>query len=154
MKFIVDDLQGVEIFNLLNEHLHDMHQESPPESVHALNIEALKTPEITFWTVWDNDKLAGCGALKELNCHEAEIKSMRTSTDFRRRGVASKMLSHLLAEARLKNYTTLYLETGTAAYFYPAHELYKRFGFEFCAPFADYVLDPFSVFMKKHLSSP
>lgn len=151
MKIIVDDLQEKEIFNLLNEHLQDMYSVSPPESVHALDIKALQSPNITFWSVWIDEKLAGCGAIKELGSNKAEIKSMRTSHEFRRKGVAAKMLSHILAEAELRNYDTLYLETGSVEYFYPAIELYKRFGFEICEPFADYVLDPFSVFMKKSL---
>lgn len=149
MKIIVDDLNGPEIFNLLNEHLQDMHAASPPESVHALDINALKKPNITFWSIWENEKLAGCGAIKELGTTEAEIKSMRTAKEFRRKGVAAKMLNHILAEANLRNYRTLYLETGTVEYFYPAIALYKRFGFEVCEPFADYVHDPFSLYMKK-----
>ena len=152
MKIIVDDLNGPEIFNLLNEHLQDMHAASPPESVHALDINALKKPNITFWSIWENEKLAGCGAIKELGTTEAEIKSMRTAKEFRRKGVAAKMLNHIIAEANLRNYRALYLETGTVEYFYPAIELYKRFGFDVCEPFADYVHDPFSLYMKKVLS--
>lgn len=151
MKIIIDDLQEKEIFNLLNEHLQDMYSVSPPESVHALDIKALQSPNITFWSVWIDEKLAGCGAIKELSNNEAEIKSMRTSHEFRRKGVAAKMLSHILAEAELRNYDTLYLETGSVEYFYPAIELYRRFGFEVCDPFANYMLDPYSVFMKKSL---
>ncbi|MFO1388371.1 GNAT family N-acetyltransferase [Cellvibrio sp.] len=151
MKIIVDDLNGEEIFNLLNEHLKDMYAVSPAESVHALDIDELKHPNITFWSIWENEKLAGCGAIKELSNTEAEIKSMRTSAEFRRRGVASTMLSHIVGEASKRNYQTLYLETGPVDYFRPAVELYKRFGFEECGPFADYELDPFSLFMKKDL---
>ncbi len=151
MKIIVDDLNGKEIFDLLNEHLKDMYAVSPAESVHALDIDELKDPKITFWSIWENDKLAGCGAIKELSATEAEIKSMRTSAEFRRRGVASQMLSHIVAEANKRNYQTLYLETGPVDYFRPAVELYKSFGFEECGPFADYELDPFSLFMKREL---
>ncbi len=151
MDIRVDDLNGQEIYNLLNEHLKDMYSVSPPESVHALDINALKNPQITFWSVWKNEKLAGCGAIKELSKTEAEIKSMRTVSEFRRQGVAAKMLSHILSEAALRNYNTLYLETGPVKYFHPAVALYKRFGFEVCGPFADYVLDPYSLFMKKVL---
>lgn len=151
MKIILDDLKGQEIFNLLNEHLKDMYAVSPAESVHALDIDELKHPNITFWSIWENEKLAGCGAIKELSNTEAEIKSMRTSAEFRRRGVASTMLSYMVAEANKRNYQTLYLETGSVEYFHAAVELYKRFGFEECGPFADYELDPFSLFMKKAL---
>lgn len=151
MRIVVDDLKGQEIFNLLNEHLRDMYAVSPPESVHALDISALQAPNITFWSIWENEKLVGCGAIKELNSSEAEIKSMRTSSEFRRKGVGSKMLNHILSEAKARNYKTLYLETGSVEFFYPAIELYNRFGFEVCGPFANYVLDPFSIFMKLEL---
>jgi putative acetyltransferase len=151
MDIRVDDLNGQDIFNLLNEHLQDMYAVSPAESVHALDMDKLKHPNITFWSIWSEGKLAGCGALKELNEGEAEIKSMRTSHDFRRQGVAAKMLAHIVMEAEKRNYHTLYLETGSVDFFIPAIELYKRFGFEECAPFANYVLDPCSLFMKKQL---
>ena len=103
MKIIVDDLNGKEIFNLLNEHLKDMYAVSPAESVHALDINELKMPNITFWSIWENEQLADCGAIKELSKSEAEIKSMRTSSEFRRKGVASKMLNHILSEAEKGN---------------------------------------------------
>lgn len=151
MKIIIDDLTGKEIFNLLNEHLQDMHSVSPPESVHALDLKSLQEPNITFWSLWSNEKLAGCGALKDLGNSEAEIKSMRTSSEFRRKGVATKMLSHIFAEAKARNYKVIYLETGSVEYFFPALALYKQFGFEICGPFANYKVDPFSVFMKKVL---
>lgn len=151
MRIVIDDLKGQEIFNLLDEHLRDMYAVSPPESVHALDIGTLQAPNITFWSIWNGRELAGCGALKELNNSEAEIKSMRTSSGFRRMGVGAKMMHHIVNEAKARNYNTLYLETGSVEYFYPAIELYKRFGFEACDPFADYILDPFSLFMKLEL---
>ena len=151
MKIIVDDLNGKEVFDLLNEHLRDMYAVSPAESVHALDIEELKSPKITFWSIWDAERLAGCGAIKELSETEAEIKSMRTSSEFRRKGVASTILSYIFSEAKKRNYCVLYLETGPVDYFRPAVELYKRFGFEECGPFADYALDPYSLFMRKIL---
>jgi putative acetyltransferase len=151
MEIKIDDLNSSDIFNLLSEHLGDMHATSPPESVHALDIEQLKKPEITFWSVWIKGGLAGCGALKELDSYAAEIKSMRTAKNFRRQGVAAALLGHILDEARDRHYQTLYLETGSMEYFAPAIELYKGFGFVECDPFADYVLDPNSVFMKKML---
>jgi putative acetyltransferase len=124
---------------------------SPPGSVHALDIAALKDSKVTFWTLWQGEKLAGCGAIKELNTREAEIKSMRTSGKFRRKGVAAKMLSHILAVARARNYQALYLETGSGEFFDPAVALYKHFGFEPCGPFANYAFDSFSQFMCKNL---
>lgn len=143
----LDDLCGPEIAALLQEHLNDMHAVSPRESVHALDLDALKNPEISFWTIWEDQRLAGCGALKELSASHGEIKSMRTATDFRRRGVAKAMLTHLLAVARRRRYQRLSLETGSQPFFEPAQKLYAGFGFQLCAPFAEYRNDPNSVFM-------
>lgn len=148
----IDDLRGPEIAVLLTEHLEDMKSVSPPESKHALDLEGLRKPEITFWTVWEGDKLAGCGALKELSTYHGEIKSMRTASEFRRKGVAAKLLHHMLRESQRRSYQKLSLETGSMAYFGPARRLYASFGFEKCAPFADYKEDPNSVFMTKTLT--
>lgn len=151
MKIVVDDLRGQEIRALLQEHLESMKLYSPPESIHALDIEALRKPEITFWTVWDNDDLLGCGALKQLDVKHGEIKSMRTSIRHRRRGAAKALLAHILEVASQRGYTRLSLETGSHEAFAPARSLYMAFGFTYCEPFADYRLDPFSVFMTKEL---
>lgn len=152
MHIKIDDLRGPEIAELLTKHLKDMKSVSPPESKHALDLEGLRRPEITFWTVWEGDKLAGCGALKELSVHHGEVKSMRTASGFRRRGVAVKLLHHMLDEAQRRNYKRLSLETGSMDYFEPARRLYASFGFESCAPFANYKKDPNSVFMTKTLT--
>ncbi len=146
-----DNLSGQEIAGLLQEHLEDMHHITPPESVHALDLEALRTPDITFWTIWENGKLLGCGALKELDSKTGEIKSMRTTPAYRRRGVAKKMLAHIVSEAERRGYDTLSLETGAMPEFTPARSLYLRHGFEVCGPFAEYQGDPNSVFMTKKL---
>ena len=149
MRIKLDDLSGPEIHALLEEHLRNMHALSPPESVHALDLEGLRRPEISFWTVWSDDALLGCGALKALDAHHGEIKSMRTAAAHRRNGVAQAVLQHVIAEARKRGYTRLSLETGSQAEFEPARRLYRKFGFEECPPFADYVDDPNSVFMTK-----
>ena len=151
MHVKIDDLSGPEIHELLREHMRNMHLHSPPESVHALDLEGLRRPEITFWTVWDGGDLLGCGALKELDARHAEIKSMRTAAAHLRRGVASHLLRHILAEAVGRGYARLSLETGSAEAFEPARQLYARFGFDYCGPFADYVEDPYSVFMTREL---
>ncbi len=151
MNIKIDDLTGPEIYALLQEHLHSMTLHSPPESIHALDLEKLRKPEITFWTVWEGKELLGCGALKELNPKHAEIKSMRTATPHLRKGVARAMLGHILAEATRRAYKHVSLETGSAAAFIPARKLYAQFGFADCGPFADYVEDPHSVFMTKML---
>lgn len=151
MKIKVDDLTGPEIYELLQEHLQSMTLYSPPESIHALDIEALRQPEITFWTAWENDELLGCGALKKLDSQHAEIKSMRTSTNHLRKGVATKILNHIVQESKHRGYTRLSLETGSHEAFLPAQKLYINFGFTYCEPFAEYVEDPYSVFMTKTL---
>ena len=147
----VDDLSGPEVAALLQEHLDDMHRHSPPESVHALDLDKLRQPEITFWTVRSGDKLAGCGALKELDPTHGEIKSMRTSYEFRGKGAGKFVLRHILDEARARGYKRLSLETGSMAAFDPARSLYKSHGFEYCGPFAEYTLDPNSAFMTREL---
>ena len=130
-----------------------MRQLSPPESVHALDLDALRRPGITFWTAWSDVDLLGCGALKELTPVHGEIKSMRTSVAHQRQGVARAMLSHIIDEGCRRSYSRLSLETGSAQVFAPAHQLYESFGFTFCGPFAGYIDDPYSVFMTRRLDS-
>ena len=146
-KIRLDDLRGPEIAALLEEHLREMRATSPPESKHALDLEGLRKPDISFWTLWDDGVLAGCAALKTLNDGWGEIKSMRTARAHQRRGVAAMLLRHLIEEARRRNYRRISLETGSMAYFAPARALYRKFGFEECGPFASYREDPNSVFM-------
>jgi putative acetyltransferase len=151
MHIKVDDLSGAEIHELLREHLRSVALLSPPESVHALDLESLRKPEITFWTVWEDGQLLGCGALKELDPQHGEIKSMRTSSSHLRKGVAKRLLDHILEEARRRSYRRLSLETGSGEAFAPARTLYAGFGFTDCGPFADYVEDPYSVFMTREV---
>lgn len=152
MEIRIDDLEGAAIRSLLREHLDAMERTSPPESRHALDIAGLRQPGVTFWSIWDGSELAGCGALKELDRAHGEIKSMRTASTHVRRGVASAMLEHLIAEAGRRGYRRLSLETGSMAYFEPARKMYARFGFVPCEPFGAYVEDPNSVFMTKVLA--
>jgi putative acetyltransferase len=151
MHIEVDDLRGPEIAGLLEAHLKLMRDTSPPESVHALDLDGLRAPEVTFWTAWDGAQLLGCGALKALDPGHGEIKSMHTAAGARGRGVARAMLAHILGEARRRGYRRLSLETGSMAAFAPARTLYAGFGFHDCPPFGDYVLDPNSVFMTLEL---
>jgi putative acetyltransferase len=146
-----DDLSGPEVHQLLQQHLQGMAALSPPESMHALDINALRKPEITFWTAWDGKALLGCGALKELDPHHAEIKSMRTAAAHLNKGVARALLGHMIDEAGRRGYHRLSLETGAVQAFAPAHKLYAGFGFTHCGPFADYVEDPYSVFMTREV---
>ncbi len=142
-----DTPEREDVQQLLGEHLADMYATSPPESVHALDPAALAGPGISFWTAREGSRLLGCAALKHLAPGEAEIKSMRTAAAARGRGVASTLLSHLLAEARHSGYRRLFLETGSQEFFAPARRLYQRHGFTDCPPFAGYAPDPNSVFM-------
>lgn len=147
----VDDLTDPRTAEFLEDHIRDMRAVSPPESKHALDLDGLRTPEITFWTAWDAENLVGCGAIKRLDAEHAEIKSMRTAPAYRRSGVASLMLRHLMSEARRAGFRRLSLETGAMPFFEPARRLYKHHGFEPCPPFADYTDDPNSVFMRLEL---
>lgn len=146
-----DDLTALAVIDLLREHLQGVALHSPPESIHALDVDALRRPEISFWTAWEEGELLGCGALKQLDAQEAEVKSMRTAARHLRKGVAAALLRHIIDEARRRGCRRLCLETGSAAAFAPAHRLYASFGFVRCEPFADYVADPYSVFMSREL---
>lgn len=151
MVIKIDDLSGPEIAGLLSEHLRCMAEVSPPESRHALNLDELRAPDITFWSAWQGNELAGCGALKELNAEHGEIKSMRTARAHLRKGVASLLLERIVLEAKRRAYRRLSLETGSMAYFEPARRLYGKFGFRSCPPFGGYRKDPNSVFMTREL---
>lgn len=151
MEIKIDDLSGGEVIELLEEHLADMCATSPPESVHALDLDGLKSPEITFFSAWKGSQLLGCVAIKELDTQHAELKSMRTSQFARKSGVASKLLQHVLDTATARQYRRISLETGSEDYFKPARNLYQKFGFGYCEPFANYVLDPHSHFMSIEL---
>ncbi|GAB2728156.1 GNAT family N-acetyltransferase [Nocardia thraciensis] len=151
MRIVPDDLTSAAVIALLSEHLGEMLAHSPEESMHALDLDELRKPEVTFWSVWDGDRLAGCGALKELDPTHGEIKSMRTAADHRGRGVGSLLLRHLVDTARARNYRRLSLETGAQQFFSPARRLYERHGFRRCGPFAEYLEDPNSIFMTREL---
>lgn len=151
MEIRIDDLRGPEVQAMLEEHLRGVSSATPPESVHALGLEDLRKPEVTFWTVWHESQLMGCGAIKQLNLRQGEIKSMRTATAHLRKGVASRLMQHMIDEAQRRRYQQLYLETGSGESFLAARKLYEAFGFKECGPFADYVLDPYSVFMVREM---
>jgi len=151
MEIKVDDLSGVEVAELIGGHLQNMALHSPSESIHALGLDELKKPEIKFWSAWEQDELVGCGALKELDRRHGEIKSMKTSPNHLRKGVAKQILQHIIEEAKMRGYQQLSLETGSMTAFAPARHLYEKFEFQYCEPFADYKEDPNSVFMTKEL---
>ena len=153
MRIEVDDLTRNEVLGLLQEHLANMYELSPPEQVFALDVSKLRAADVTFWTVWENDVLLGCGALKELSPTHGEIKSMRTPRALRRRGAGRAVLAHIVAEARQRGYETLSLETGSHPAFLPAQTLYQSFGFVYSGPFGSYRENPHSVFMSLRLAS-
>lgn len=146
LRVMVDDLSGTPIRDLLTGHHTEMAANSPADSMHALDLAALRDRAVTVWSAWAGDELAGCGALKELDARHGEIKSMRTADGFTGRGVAASVLAAIVAQARQRGYTRLSLETGSNEFFAPARRLYLRHGFTECAPFAEYVLDPHSQF--------
>ncbi len=152
MKIVVDDLSGPEVAGFLEEHVQQMRSITPLESKHALDLDALRKPEITFWSVWDGDALVGCGAIKRLDAGHAELKSLRTAPIRKRSGIATLLLEHIVSETKRMGFTRLSLETGTAEFFLPARKLYEKFGFIHCAPFADYQPDPNSTFMTRKFS--
>lgn len=152
MKIRIDDLSGNKVVDLLIEHRRSVFEHSPPESVHALDADELRGDNITFWSAWDGDELMGCGALKQLDETHGEVKAMRTATQHLRKGVARKILEHIVNAARVRGLERVSLETGTAPAFDAARRLYEKFGFEYCGPFGDYVEDANSVFLTLKLN--
>ncbi|MFB9276440.1 GNAT family N-acetyltransferase [Cohnella cellulosilytica] len=151
MKIKLDNLTGEEVRELIRQHLASMMETSPPESVHALDLSGLQRSDVTFWSVWEQGELMGCGALKELDGRHGEVKSMRTASAHLRKGVARRMLQHIVDEAGRRGYHRLSLETGATESFVPARTLYESFGFRYCEPFSDYAEDPYSAFMTLEL---
>ena len=147
MLFRSDDLSRPPVLGLIEEHLRNMHELSPPEHVFAFDAGKLKSPDVTFWTAWQADVLVGCAALKELSRTDGEIKSMRTPSGQRRTGAGRALLNHILDVARSRGYRVLYLETGCHPAFVPAQTLYASAGFTPCGPFASYRENGNSVFM-------
>lgn len=153
MKIEIDDLTGSEVIELLRFHRAEMERVTPQaESMHALDLDGLRHPDVVFWTLRDEGRLAGCGAVKRLDETHGEIKSMRTAEAYQRRGVAATLLAHIEQESAHMGLARLSLETGTEDYFAPARALYERCGFAYCEPFAGYVLDPLSAFMTKKIA--
>ena len=146
-----DDLLGLPTRELITRHLRGMHENSPPESVHAFDIDQLRDPAVTFWSAWIHGNIAGCGALKRIDEERGEIKSMRVHDAFLGRGVGQAILDRIISEARSLGMRSLWLETGSAAAFLPAIRLYESNGFSQCGPFDGYIDDPFSVFKMRSI---
>jgi putative acetyltransferase len=150
-RIVEDDLTGPEVATLLEYHLQEMHQWSPACKVHAMPIERLREPDVTFYSAWSGGDLAAVGALKHLDAGRGELKSMRAAPAFRGKGAGQAILAHLMAEARQRGYAWLGLETGRPEPFVPARKLYEKHGFAECPAFGDYVSDEFSLCMGRTL---
>jgi putative acetyltransferase len=153
MRIEIDDVSRPQVLALLEEHLRNMHELSPPEQVFAFDASKLRRPGVVFWTAWDGDVLLGCAALQELSPIRGELKSMRTPATLRRRGVGRALLEHILEVSRQRGYRELFLETGSHPAFIPAHTLYRSAGFRECGPFGEYKENAFSVFMSLRLGA-
>lgn len=151
MLIIAGDLRDLRVVHLLRTHVTSARAETAAGSAHALDLAELQAPDISFWTIWHDETLVGVGALKRLTADHGEVKSMHTAQSMRRRGAGRAMLRHIIATARACGMVRLSLETGSWDYFRPARALYRSHGFVECAPFADYVLDPNSIFMSLDL---
>ena len=152
MRIEQDDLTRPPVLALLREHLAHMHAITPPEFVFAFDAAKLRAPDVTLWSVWEGERLLGCGALKQLDPSHGEVKSMRTPADARRQGAGKTVLQHIIATGRARGYQRLSLETGSHPAFEPAHRLYERHGFVRCGPFGPYTANPSSVFMTLSLA--
>ena len=150
-RIVEDDLGGAEVIALLALHLEEMHRLSPPCKVHAMPVERLREPDVTFYSAWDGERLAAVGALREIDATRGELKSMRATPDYRGKGAGEAILLHLLGEARARGYSWLGLETGVPEPFLPARRLYEKHGFAECPAFGDYVSDEFSLCMDRSL---
>jgi len=152
LRIELDDLSRAPVLSLLEEHLRNMYELSPPEKVFAFDASKLKAPGVTFWTAWNGESLLGCAALKEISATEGEIKSMRTPTSLRKTGAGRALLNHIIDVARSRGYHALYLETGCHPAFLPAQTLYRSAGFAVCGPFGTYRENGNSVFMSLRLA--
>ncbi|HVZ23440.1 MAG TPA: GNAT family N-acetyltransferase [Vicinamibacterales bacterium] len=153
MRIEVDDVSRPQVLALLEEHLRNMHELSPPEQVFAFDASKLRAPAITFWTAWHDDTLLGCAALKELSPTQGEVKSMRTPATLRRHGAGRALLEHVILVSRERGYRELFLETGRHPAFVPAQTLYRSVGFRDCGPFGEYRDNGNSVFMRLRLGT-
>ena len=146
MKSIEGNFDNPEVDELLKNHFIELRSVSPAGSTHVLDIDGLKDPSIKFWSLWENEKLMGCGALKFLNENHGEFKSIRVADKFRKNGMGEKIISHLIDQAKQIGIKKLSTETGAGEFFAPARKLFKKFGFKKCKPFAHYKEDPNSCY--------
>ena len=153
LKSIEGNFDNFEVNELLKKHFIELRAASPEGSAHVLDIPGLKVPSIKFWSLWKNEKLIGCGALKFLDNDHGEFKSIRVHNDFRKKGYGIKVINHLIYEAQKLNIKKLSIETGAGDFFIPARKLFDKCGFEICEPFAHYRKDINSIYLTKIISN-
>ena len=151
MKSIEGNFENLEVNDLLKKHFIELRSVSPPGSTHVLDIAGLKDPSIKFWSLWENNKLVGCGALKFLEKNHGEFKSIRVADEFRKKGIGERIINHLIDEAKKLEISKLSIETGAGEFFLPARTLFSKFGFKLCPPFAHYKEDPNSCYYTLNL---
>ena len=152
MKSIEGNFDNPEVNELLNKHFIELRSVSPSGSTHVLDIAGLKDQSIKFWSLWENNELVGCGALKFLEKYHGEFKSIRVADKFRNKGIGEKIIYHLIDEAKKLEISKLSIETGAGDFFLPARKLFVKFGFKSCIPFAHYRKDPNSCYFTKNLN--
>ena len=153
LKSIEGNFDNFEVNELLKKHFIELRAASPEGSAHVLDIPGLKVPSIKFWSLWENEKLIGCGALKFLDKEHGEFKSIRVHNNFRKKGYGIKVINHLIYEAQKLNIKKLSIETGAGDFFIPARKLFDKCGFEICEPFAHYSKDINSIYLTKIISN-
>tara|TARA_Y100000996_G_scaffold256682_1_gene202021 strand:+ start:218 stop:685 length:468 start_codon:yes stop_codon:yes gene_type:complete len=153
LKSIEGNFDNFEVNELLKKHFIELRTASPEGSAHVLDIPGLKVSSIKFWSLWKNEKLIGCGALKFLDNDHGEFKSIRVHNDFRKKGYGIKVINHLIYEAQKLNIKKLSIETGAGDFFIPARKLFDKCGFEICEPFAHYSKDINSIYLTKIISN-
>ena len=151
MKSIEGNFDNLEVNDLLKKHFVELRSVSPAGSTHVLDIAGLKDPSIKFWSLWENNKLVGCGALKFLEKNHGEFKSIRVADEFRKKGIGERIINHLIEEAKKLEISKLSIETGAGEFFLPARTLFSKFGFKKCPPFAHYKEDPNSCYYTLNL---
>ena len=151
MKSIEGNFDNSEVNDLLKKHFIELRSVSPAGSTHVLDIDGLKDPSIKFWSLWENNKLIGCGALKFLEKNHGEFKSIRVANEFRKKGIGERIIEHLIEEAKKLKISKLSIETGAGEFFVPARNLFSKFGFKLCPPFAHYKEDPHSCYYTLNL---
>ena len=146
MKSIEGNFDNLEVNSLLKKHFIELRSVSPAGSTHVLDIDGLKDPSIKFWSIWEDNKLVGCGALKFLEKNHGEFKSIRVADEFKKKGAGERIINHLIEEAKKLKISKLSIETGAGDFFLPARNLFSKFGFKSCPPFAHYKDDPNSCY--------